>query len=158
MERSLNGLRIIAHIYLLIIHYFLFFNSVFQFNFEQISIPQRHLFHLSVTFSFIIFFVMSGIISGKWFTKQLKSNASILRISILFFWQRLLMIVPITYIYYFTFTMSNLFFFKHSQIKQMIMESLWPNLFFISNYISVGKNVIFHYRIKLISMKISFKI
>ena len=65
MERSFDGLRIIVHIYFLILHYILFFNSVIEVNVDNISIPEKHLLRLSVVLSFMIFFVVSGITSGK---------------------------------------------------------------------------------------------
>ena len=140
----MNGVRSIAHIYVLVAHFILYSIPDIQEKLERLNVQVKHLITLSSLLAFTIFFVLSGVSSGRWWTKETSLQSSFSKISLRFYWERLSMIVPLSYSYYLTFTMSNLFIFRDIQIKQMLMETLLPNMLFISNYISIGKNVNYH--------------
>ena len=142
MATPWNGMRAMNHITFLIAHYFLHFKNDLEFKPDTLSVPKNHLLCLISYFSFMIYFVLSGISSGKCLTKKIELHCSFKRISFQFYWDRLSIIVPITYIYYLTFSMAFFFIFNQNQIRKMFIESLLANLLFISNYFSIESNVI----------------
>ena len=143
MEESWDVIKILIHIYSLIVHYYLHFHADIHIV-KNTPDSWKYLFLISATFFFSITFVLNGINSGRWFTKNKKYDYSFWRKSCKFYCERLAMIIPITYIYYFIFTFSILYIFEEKNIKQMLIETLIPNIFLISNYVSIEKNVIFN--------------
>ena len=97
--------------------------------------------HVLAMYCFAVTFVINGINSGRWLTRQLSARSSCVRVTCKFYWQRLTAIISITYLYYTAFTMSNLVVFKSTLFTTMLWDSLWPNLFFVSNFVSIESNV-----------------
>ena len=118
METPFDGIRSVAHIHMLIGHYILHFVPDLETKIENQSLPQKHIIGLLCYFSFMVFFVLSGISSGIWFAKNKKLHNSCLRLCFKFYWERLSIFVPLTYIYYISFTMAQSFFISNMNILE----------------------------------------
>ena len=144
MGKPVDGLRFFGQFYALFAHYVAVF--VEDPDKALIEPPERsvsliYLYRTANLYLMIINFILIGISSGKWLTQHLNKSPNTSRVISKFYWQRLAMIIPMTYIYYLLVSMANYFLFKDLILTQKIWESLLPNLFFISNFVSIESNV-----------------
>ena len=144
MSRPVDGIRVLGHIYMLMAHYAgLFVEDPDKALIEPPvrSVPLIYSYLKIMIYLLVLNYVLSGISSGRWLTKHMNESPHTLRVIAKFYWQRLAMIIPMTYIYYLTFAMTNWFVFKDPIITQKIWDSLWANLFFVANFASIESNV-----------------
>ena len=133
-------MRAIIHLIVMAFHYGMFVTDADTVA-HHTPVPVFYLTHVLAMYCFAVTFVINGINSGRWLTRQLSARSSCVRVTCKFYWQRLTAIISITYVYYAAFTMSNLVVFKSSLLTAMLWDSLWPNLLFVSNYVSIESNV-----------------
>ena len=129
----MDGMRAIAHIYVLGFHYYLMFVAEDQHNNPVII---KHLFRLSSMMDFSVFFVINGINSCRWLTRSIESGQSLVRVSIRFIVDRLALIIAITYLFYICFALFAIFIVKDVSLERALMDGLVSNLLFFSNYSS----------------------
>ena len=168
MGRPVDGLRFFGQFYALLVHYVAFFVEDPDKALTEPPVrpvPLIYSFQTLILYFLILNFILIGISSGKWLTKHLNESPHTLRVIAKFYWQRLAMIIPMTYIYYLIFSMANWFVFKDPIISQKIWDSLWPNLFFVSNLVSIETNVsiinlvllMYKQRTRKIALKLIYK-
>ena len=141
MNRSLNGMRAIAHIYILISHYRISFNEDIKSEISLLSISIKHIIRLTLMYAFAIFFVLNGISSGKYLSYYMNKSSNNFKAAIKFYYQRLAMILPLLYFYYIAFYILVKLVFKNHMLEKMLFDSLLPNLLLISNIFNVVSNV-----------------
>ena len=142
MYQTFNGMRAIAHIYILILHYGMNFHNDIKSVTYTLSVPFKHIFRSLLMYSFVVFFVLNGITSGKIITNHLNKSSQNVKIAIKFYYQRLMMILPLVYIYYTSFYILVKLIFKNQMMKKVMFDSLLANLLLISNIFNVESNVI----------------
>ena len=76
MNKPMDGMRSISHLYILSIHYITYFRP-FNDKSHIFPIPFLHLSRVILMFIFVIFFVNSGINSGRWITNKIRKNSNI---------------------------------------------------------------------------------
>ena len=140
MGHPIDGFRSLAHLSSILCHYLLILND----KHDQLNYSTLHEIHIIRLLSMIIlclFFVLSGISSGRWFVQQTKFKINHSAITIRFYFERLLMYFPITSIYYIILTIFSKFVFKHSALSKKLNDCFFPSIFFLSNYICSESNV-----------------
>ena len=135
-----NGLRSIGHLYILFLHYFAEFLNLNE-NSKNIGVPLLHINRFILMYIFVIFFVINGINCGRWMSNKIETKSNFFRMVIKFYFERLSLILPITYLYFFTFMVFIYSFYRSSFLLKMNMDSLLSNLLFIGNFISLESNV-----------------
>ena len=148
MSKIEDGMRAIIHLIVMAFHYGMFVTDADTVA-HHTPVPVFYLTHVLAMYCFAVTFVINGINSGRWLTRHLSARSSCVRVTCKFYWQRLTAIISITYFYYLAFTMSNLVVFKSSLFTTMLWDSLWPNLFFVSNFMSIESNVSIPYDLVL---------
>ena len=144
MDRLDDGMRAIIHLVVMTYHYLGFFVANPYKVVNETSIPVRYLCHVGAMYCFSVTFVINGINSGRWLIRQSRTQSSFMNITFKFYWQRLSKIILITYIYYMTVSMANLFIFKSHLLAKLMRKSFWSNLLFLSNFLSIESNVRIH--------------
>ena len=143
IAQVMDGMRAISHIYIVLYHYFGIFLSGGEV--QNIPVPIKHLFRLSLMIVFAIFFVINGYNSGRWLIRSISSNGSHVRVSIKFLMDRLAMIIAITYLFYLCFSLFAFFIVKDSALDKVVTCGLLANLFFVSNYTTENNVRSFYY-------------
>ena len=140
MKRPIDGLRAIGHLYILLFHYNAhFFVSDEKLN--EIPIALIYFNKLILMFIFILSFVNCGVNSGIWFTNKIMKNSSFFKITIKFYFERIALILPMTYLYYIIYIVFISFSSNKDYLIKIQMKSFLSNLLFISNIVSVESNV-----------------
>lgn len=135
----LNGMKVLSHLLILALHYSWLYNSEPEIYF---NLPTQ-LFHslfIILMMTFVVFFVIGGFYSAKWLTRNLILDSSLIKVWLKFYFQRLSMIVPNTYLLYFITSSTVFLLIRNIIFKKLILKSLPGNIFFISNLVSVENN------------------
>ena len=138
------GIRVLCQIYILFIHW----NTLILLVYRHTTIihvissfAAAKYFGTSVLrLTFVIFFLFSGIASGKWFFRHFQTNRfeSNLRLILRFFLERYLMIGP----FYYIFLFSYLFYVKYlvtetisdKNVEKICSDAIIPNMLFIKTF------------------------
>ena len=139
MSKIFDGLRVIAHFYSLLFH----FSCAFIISKEdKIPIILLHLHRFFSQYFSVIFFVINGIYSARSITNIMnKMSSQFPKIMMKFYFERLALILPITYIYYLIFSIIISILPNNYNLIEMQKKSFFPNLFFISNFYQIESNV-----------------
>ena len=137
----MDVLRVLGHLYFLILHYNVVLHQNIETKFDELSVPQKHILQMSILLFLCLFFLLSGVRSARWLTKNIQSGCSYYQMSLKFYLEHLAMIVPIVYLYYFTFAFIIVFLLRQAIITEMLKHSWLSNFLFIFNYFSIENNV-----------------
>ena len=136
----LNELRAIGHLIMLFIHYsgtFLLKKD----DLDNISPFSILIFrHYSLIF-FPIIFVSNGINCGRMLVSNYVSFKQFRIETLKFYFHKLSPIIPLIYIYYLNFYLSNFFIFKSQIISQLLSRNIALRLLFINSTFNVEENV-----------------
>ena len=142
MYETIHGLRSFTHLNVLFIHYIgLDLKDSPYVDTEKWPIALIHSFQNYQLFCLCIIFVLTGINNGKWLTKYNRRCTSYVKLFMIYYWERLILIVPITYIYFAIYSFTTIVILKHPLITAKIKQCLIPNLLFIANIKSIECNV-----------------
>ena len=156
-----HGIRVLCQIYILCIHW----NTLVLFVYRHTTFvhaivsfpPSKYLTtSLLLRLIFVIFFLLSGIASGKWFFRHFETNRfeTNLRLISRFFLERFLMIGP----FYYIFLFSYLFYVKYmvsetmsdQNVEIICSEAIVPNMLFIKNFYETSEPVMILFILKTV--------
>lgn len=102
-------------------------------------------FGFFIKLTFVGFFTLNGIASGKWFFRMFQTKKSTNKLVLRFFFERFIMFAPV----YYLFIVFYLVYVKHwvpqrfydPVVVDNCNDSLFANLLFVSNFVGVEKIV-----------------